>query len=636
MKPARLFLVIALVICLSLVVVAQLPQQDPTKENQQSDPDRFEAAHGALLDSQDKAKEASRLTEQVAAALPNNVSSGPIPRKNFIDEHIFGRIERDKIPHAPLAGDEEFLRRAYLDAVGDIPSPDKIRSFVADKDPNKRDKLIDSLIGTEDFTNEWAYHWDELTRGRTSLYHIWTKMWLKVDRPYNDVVTEIITPASGDAGTFPTAQAFYNPIAYISKNCVALSNADDYKGLNRLDWIDEITSDIGRIFLGVNMDCFSCHNGAGHADTFNLFMGSMKRTDFWKQAAFFGNLRPIAVTNNGQAVNFGSSILDDLQPGYNTGDDGRFFTPALGRFPRDGRAYEPAFFLTGEKPRPGEEPRKALARMVTTHIQFARATVNFVWQRLMVIGLVEPYDGFDLLRLDPKNIPAGWTVQPANPELLQALAEDFRDNNYSIHHLIKTIMKSNTYQLSTSFPGQFKDAYIPYYARRFARVLNAAEIADVIAEATDTPYALVQNGKKLTKVKQLTDPFNLANRGGRGASDGEQKPLYSMMQAYFVQERNLPPPEKNVATPVQAMVLMSSPLVAKRVAPEGTSRVANLVKSGKSDDEIVEELFLATLSRRPTADEVEVAKRLIAEDRKGGAESVQWALLNAAESLLNH
>jgi hypothetical protein len=238
--------------------------------------------------------------------------------------------------------------------------------------------------------------------------------------------------------------------------------------------------------------------------------------------------------------------------------------------------------------------------------------------------------------LDPKNIPAGWTVQPLNPELLQALAEDFRANNYSIHHLIKTIMKSNAYQLSTSFPGQWKDAYIPYYARRFARVLNAVEIADVIAQATDTPYDLVQNGKKLTQVKQLTDPFNLANRGGRGASDGEQKPLYAMMQAYFVQERNLPPPEKNVATPVQAMVLMSSPLVAKRVAPEGTTRVANLLKSGKSDDDIIAELFLATLSRRPTAEEVEVAKRLIAEDRKGGAESVQWALLNSAESLLNH
>src|SRR5207244_3471008 len=108
---------------------------------------------------EDKAKEASRLTEAVAAALPDAGSStAPISRKNFIDEHIFGRIERDKIPHAPLAGDEEFLRRAYLDATGLLPTPDQVRSFLSDTNPNKRDKLIDSLIGSEEFTDEWAYH----------------------------------------------------------------------------------------------------------------------------------------------------------------------------------------------------------------------------------------------------------------------------------------------------------------------------------------------------------------------------------------------------------------------------------------------------------------------------------------------
>src|SRR6266571_2425128 len=98
---------------------------------------------------------------------------------------------------------------------------------------------------------------------------------------------------------------------------------------------------------------------------------------------------------------------------------------------------------------------------------------GLVWQKLMVVGLVEPYDGFDLRRLDPKNPPpAPWTIQPANPELLEALAEDFRTHNYSIHRVIRTIMKSNAYQLSTAFPGEFKNVYIPYYARRFARVLT--------------------------------------------------------------------------------------------------------------------------------------------------------------------
>src|SRR5262249_29416385 len=156
----------------------------------------------------------------------------------------------------------------------------------------------------------------------------------------------------------------------------------------------------------LSMDCFSCHNGAGHADSFNMFLGSRKRTDFWQQAAFFGKMRNIGYSD-GSARNFygGVSLFAYMGPRYKTRKGGVFCTPAEGRFPCDGRTYEPSFLLTGEKPKPGEDPRKALARILPNDIQFARATVNIIWQKLMVIGLVEPYDGFDLMRLDPKNPP---------------------------------------------------------------------------------------------------------------------------------------------------------------------------------------------------------------------------------------
>ena len=242
---------------LSLVISAQGPQTNPPPSPQVNQ-DRIEAAHGKLLSGEDRAKDASRLTEAVAPVLPDSASStAPVPRRNFIDEHIFGRMERDKIPHAPLAGDEEFLRRAYLDATGLLPSPDQVRSFIRDTDPNKRDKLIDSLIGTEEFTDQWAYHFGELLRTREAQFHLWTKQWLKVDRPYNDVFADIVTPTTKNAKGFPTAQGFYDPIGYIATRCGLWTDADDYKGLNRLDWVDEITSDIGRVFLGLSMDCFS-------------------------------------------------------------------------------------------------------------------------------------------------------------------------------------------------------------------------------------------------------------------------------------------------------------------------------------------------------------------------------------------
>src|SRR5215467_7056026 len=149
MKPTKLVVMAMLVLCLTLAVTAQQPQPAQSQPPQQQvDQDRTEAVHSELLNAKDKAAEASRLTEAVSPALPATAAStAPIPRKNYVDEHIFGKIERDKIPHSPLAGDEEFLRRAYLDAVGFLPTPEKVRSFAADTDPNKRDKMVDSLIG---------------------------------------------------------------------------------------------------------------------------------------------------------------------------------------------------------------------------------------------------------------------------------------------------------------------------------------------------------------------------------------------------------------------------------------------------------------------------------------------------------
>jgi hypothetical protein len=254
--------------------------------------------------------------------------------------------------------------------------------------------------------------------------------------------------------------------------------------------------------------------------------------------------------------------------------------------------------------------------------------------------LVEPYDGFDLARLDPKNPPkAPWTIQPNNPELLEALAEDFRTHNYSIHRVIKNIMKSNAYQLSASFPGQWKDAYIPYYARRYARVLTGPEAVDILTQATGTPYDLRLYGEKRQYVKELTNPVSLRDGafGGLNAGNSPEKNLiFTIMQTYYQGERAMPPVDKNVASPVQAMMMMTSPVVTKRVTAEGDTRVADLIKSKKSDDQALEELFLAALTRRPTADELEVGKRVLAKDRKTGLENIQWALLNSTEFMVNH
>lgn len=631
MKFRKSILLIPTALCLSFAVTAALPQNQP-QPNQDTDQERMEAAHDELLQTEDKAAEASRLTQAVAVELPADASLAPVPRENFVDEYIFGRMERDNIPHAPLASDEEFLRRVYLDATGLLPSPDVVLSFPADTDPDKRDKLIDSLIGTDEFADQWAYHYGELLRVRSTVFHEWMKQWLKVDRPYNEVFYDIVTPVTKNQGSFATAYTFYDPIGYMATRCGFSTDPDDYWGLNRLDWIDEVTSDIGRVFLGMKLECVSCHDGAGHTESFNLSLARMRRTDFWQQAAFYGNIRLVGSNNgNSRSYYFGSAMFDDLAPGYNTGDDAPYYTPAEGRFPRDGRTYEPAFILTGETPLPGETARKALGRILPSHIQFARTAVNIIWSKLMGIGLVDPYDGFDLDRLDPENPPpAPWTLQPSNPELLNALAEDFRENNFSIHRVIKTIMKSSAYQLSTSFPGEWTSVYAPYHARRLSRVLTGPEAVDMVAQATGVPLPLKQFGEDRSYVKELAPMYS------RALSGDETRPVFSFMQAFYQAERALPPVEKTSTSAVQAMMMISSPIVTERVKAEGETRVARLLQSDISDDEIIEELFLASVSRRPTEEEVVVAKRLMAEDRTKGTENLQWALLNSTEFLVNH
>ena len=447
------------------------------------------------------------------------------------------------------------------------------------------------------------------------------------------------TPSSN-----PTWAVTAEPL-HVSSRALVSTDPDNYFVLNRLDFMDAMAIGFGRTFLGINMDCISCHDGARHLEPLNLYLTSKKRSEFHQQAAFWArlNMAPFNMTT-------GNAVLNDRNPGYVTDDDAPYHTGAESRFPRDGKTYEPAFILTGEKPRPGVDPRKELARLVTSHIQFSRATVNIVWGRLMTVGFVEPYDGFDLARIDPDNPPPQpWTLQPTNPWLLEAMAKDFQAHNYSLHHLIKSIMKSSAYQLSTQFPGEWKDAYAPYYARRYARVISGAEAADNVAHVTGVPYDFNWAGQGMKRVKQLASPIDVNppqrvggvnDLGGEGTVEGNS--IRALMQSFFQSTRETPALLTNRPSAVQAMLMMTAPTVVDRVAAKPDSRLPpsrlqSLLASAKTDSEVVEELFLSSLSRRPRPEEMEVATRILKEgDRKQKAEDIQWALLNTVEFLLNH
>lgn len=627
--PTSARMAVALAVLLGLAI--GLSAQEATRKPQKATPrqlEKAEEAHRGLFGKKPKAsEEASRYTAAVARALPRaGTARAKIVRKNLIDEHIFGRIQRDRIPHARLSTDEEFVRRATLDATGRLPSADEVRTFLADTNAQKRDKLIDSLVASEGFAEQWGWLWGDLFRvlGRSGdgnqghLFHYWNKEWLRSDRPYNEVVHDLFTASAKSHSAIPAT----NLIGRNSYDTNILpASPDDYRVGNRLDAIDDFNIDTARIFLGMNLTCISCHDGARHLEPINKYLTGKTREDFFRQSAFLGRTR-ILVAWSDRSKNTGNNdqVIDDLAAGYTTDSDAPWMTESMSRMPRDGKTYEPAFLLTGEQPRSGENHRAALARMLTSHVQFSRATVNWIWGRLMTVAFVEPYDGFDLAR---------WENQAKNPELLEALASEFRSHNFSVQRLIKTIMKSSAYGLSSRFDGEWKDAYAPYYARKYVRVLSGTEVVDAITQVTNRPARYRIDGVAVSRLKQLATPTNV----GKAGENGE---ISSIMEAFFQSNRATQVPEGNKPTTLQALLMTGAGVVNTRVLAEKGSRVEQWVASGKSNREIIEEIFLTNLARRPIPAELEVALRAFERDRRQGAEDVQWALLNGIEFILNH
>jgi hypothetical protein len=245
------------------------------------------------------------------------------------------------------------------------------------------------------------------------------------------------------------------------------------------------------------------------------------------------------------------------------------------------------------------------------------------WAKMMGFGIVEPFDEFDLARLDPKTTPQGWQVQASHPELLEALAKDFRDHNYSLKRLFATICKSNAYQLSARFDGEWKDSYTKYYARHFVRMLGAEEVHDSIAVATDRPGSFKYGTEKMGMAMQVSGPG--------GSAD-----VKYFMQT-FGQSNRSNPPHAPTGSPLQPMLLMQSPVVNDRVLATKDSRVQRLLDTYKDDNnKVVSELFLATLSRPATDAERKIAVEAMAKNRTQGAQDVQWALINHVEFFFNH
>jgi hypothetical protein len=575
--------------------------------------DQIDAAHRGLYQKkQDAKKTASSVTEQIAPArVASAAPTNTVVRVSFIDDHIFGRMKKDNVPHAPLASDDEFARRVWLDATGRIPPYDELLAFLGNTAPDKREKLVDRLLTSEGFVDKWTFYFEDLLRAGSrmgyglNLFHYWLREWLTLDRPYNEVVTDLLTGGGKTSFSVPGGLYFARDFVKALDDPEA---PDAMDLLNIPDTVDEFTITYSKVFLGLNLGCISCHDGKNHLEKVNVFMAGKKREDFFRQAGFFGKTRQIMNWEKGEQANQEYTVDDDA-PGYNTKAE------SIVRMPRSGGSGAPRFILTGETPTPGRHEREELARLLTGNIQFSRAFANRIWAELMGFGIVEPLEDFDLGRYYAKDVPEGWPQQATNPDLLDDLAKDFQKNGYSFRKLMRRIMTSSAYGMSSRFDGEWKEEYASYHARKFVRMLTAAELNDAISLATI--------GAKTPMIQQMPEPKRA------------DKQVQSFMKVFGQSNRD-EMPKKTAPSSLQAMMLMQSKIVTDRVLAINGSRVETLLKETADDNELLDRLYLSTLSRKPNGPERSVARGALSKDRRRGAENLQWVLINSPEFVFNY
>ncbi|MFN0172930.1 MAG: DUF1549 domain-containing protein [Bryobacteraceae bacterium] len=563
-------------------------------------------------------KKLDQITEAVQSRLRTGTGGSASP-KNYIDELVFARIEKNKVPRAPLSSDTEFLRRVSLDLTGRLPEVEAIRKFAADPDPGKRDKLIDSLTATPvaglrrrlstPFLHRWTYWFGDLFRsnnghlanGREVFYdYIYSA--LLENLPYDQMVREMLTATARTNWT-------NGPVNMLARDYI---NETDDSIINNEDTYDQWVISSYKIFLGINVECISCHGGKGHLEKTNLWLSRKTREEFWRQSSFFARSRlwrPF-----GDYSNF---ALTDDGKGYD------LKRPSVTRIQRYKADVTPAFLLTGEKPQPGENPREAYARFLTSNHQFARATVNLIWAELMGVGIVDPPFGFDLDALD---------TQASHPELLEALAKDFEAHRYDLRYLIKLIAKSSTYQLSSQVQGEWKPDYARYFARHFVRRLPALQLWDAIGQSTGVflEIPIMRSDRKVKYALEMLDPDDLGS--------SRMKPLSDLLASFGLNNRYAVGDDTGTkGSIVQAAALLNNPLIKERVKAQKGSRLSDLLQREPpvGNGRIVEELFLATLSRFPSEPEKKIAIKLLEDYHTQGAEDLLWSLLNRLEFFAN-
>ena len=500
-------------------------------------------------------------------------TSGMPPAVNTVDTAVFNKLRLLGIPPSEISDDSTFLRRVSLDVTGALPTDEKVRSFLADTSATKRDQLIDELLDSTAYADHFANKWNFILRNKkskgedtagTHLFHQWIWDSVYENKPYDRFVREIIT-ASGEPLVNPAVTWF-----------------------REVDQVEEQVEDTAQLFLGIRIQCARCHHHP---------FEKWSQNDYYSMAAFFNRVGKKAIP--GVPGGF-----RDRQIFHNEG-------VATANNPRSGASLRPAGLGTPALDIAAEsDPRVELANWMSDPANpfFAKSLVNRYWKHFFNRGIVEPED--DMRATNP----------PTNPELLDSLAQQFIESGFDTKQLIRTICRSNTYQLS-SLPNEYNANDKQNFSRYYPRRLSAEALYDGFHQVTMTSenFGGMPAG---TRAIQLADssngPYFLKVFGmpeGDTACECERS-----------QDANL----------AQSLHLLNSKEIQDKIS-KNEARAAKLAaETERSHEERITELYQIVFARNPRADEMKVATEYIGrhvEAPKIAYEDILWALINTKEFL---
>lgn len=503
------------------------------------------------------------------------------PHNNFIDGHIHRKYQQLGLLPSELSSDEVFLRRVSIDLTGTLPTPTEVAEFIASKDADKRTKWIDQLLERPEYAYTFANKWADVLKVKrngdpkrapgTHAFHSWLMQAMASDLPYDQFLRAIIA-ATGDETAHP-------PVVWYKEERDLATLVDD----------------TAQVFLGQRLACANCHHHP---------FEKWSQDDYWSMASFYGRVARKNIPIAGAPNNRGDQLLRLWVRRDGAATNKRTSKPAAIK----------ALDAAEVKVDNGEDPRNNLVDwMINKDNRFvARAIVNRYWAHFFGRGIVDPIDDMRV------------TNPPSNPELLDALADDFIKNGMSLKRLVRTLVTSHTYQLS-AIPNQFNKGDKQNFTRFYPRRLGAEVLLDAISQVTESPTTFAgmptdTHGPR--RAMMLPDE----NHGSYFLEVFGKPARTSSCECERTNDANL----------AQALHLLNSDEVQQKLARAG-ARADKLAQDKTREDAIkVRELFQWCYGRQPTdkqlATSLEHIKKL-GTNRKQAYENLIWALINTKEFL---